>query len=221
MQAGCNTNRTTLSTTCLSACHTFVRVGQAAAIVRSPPTDGHHHSVRASGVIRGFRVNGTSKGRGKAGSGGGGGGGGGGNSLSSGGGEAASSTDYGGGASSGSLSGNGAGNKNEGGAEKGHKTMSAGGTSRKRARVVCVPVAFPCRDEKHQRRAAVEEMAGGGGTGGGQAPVGGARYTESGPTSRALPPTARRLAMSSKKTILFRHGFDSSKADAVARRAEE
>lgn len=31
----------------------------------------------------------------------------------------------------------------------------------------------------------------------------------SSPTSRILPPTARRLAMSAKKTILLRHGFDS------------
>lgn len=214
VQAGCITNHTTLLTTFLCACHTFIRLRQAAAIIRSPLTDGHHHSARASGVIRGFCVNSASKGGSRAE-------GGGGNSLSSGGGDAASSTDYGGGASSGSLSGNGADNNNkEDGEEKGQKTMSGGRTSRKRARVVCVPVAVPCRDEKNQRWAVVEEMSGGGGTEGGQAPVGGARHTGSGPTSRELPPTARRLAMSAKKTILFRHGFDSSKADSVARRAK-
>lgn len=175
---------------------------QAAAIVRSPPTDGRHHSsARAGGVSCGIRVNGASKRKSRGGAGGGDGG----SSI----GEAARSSDYGGGTSSGSLSGSGADNSNNrDGEDEGHETIDGCRTSRKRARVVSAPVVTPCRDEQHQRRTGVEKGAGGGGAGGGQASVGGA-------TPRALPPTARRLALSAKKTILFRHGVDSSKAGAV------
>lgn len=115
--------------------------------------------------------------------------------------------------------------------------------SRKRARTACatVVVSAPSRHDDSRggepRCAVAQKMVGSGGQeegdgGGASGKVGkeelvgqGAAVTAAAtaatatatPSGRTLPPTVRRLAMSAKKAILFRHGFDAQ-VDAIAGR---
>lgn len=83
--------------------------------------------------------------------------------------------------------------------------------------------AAPCGGRRTSKGSQENDLSGGGESGGGDVDGdqgGDPRVDErtsgaSSPTSRILPPTARRLAMSAKKTILLRHGFDSQNGARV------
>lgn len=78
--------------------------------------------------------------------------------------------------------------------------------------------ATPCGAKQTAKGSQENGLSGGGdadGDQGGDPTVDEGTSGASSPTSRILPPTARRLAMSAKKTILLRHGYDSQNGTRV------
>ncbi|CAN0183156.1 unnamed protein product, partial [Ascophyllum nodosum] len=147
-------------------------------------------------------------------------------------GEAVSSSDYGGGTSSGSLSGDGDGDSLDNDEESSRigassvERRNSGGSnvqSRKRSRARLRSLAQKTAPVGARRAAGrvqenslgVGEEDGGGDAAGDQGSDQAAVDADemasaaASQTPRILPPTARWLALTAKKTILMRHGFDS------------